>query len=204
MSPEEATKFKKQIQYFTEHSNDGMLVKVGENKYWELVKYPNWCIEHKYIIPDEYQDFRMALADGKQLQVLNQRDDTQQTKVWDDVANPSWGTDREYRIKPEPKFQTGQWVNVVRDDGVIFETRQCTGKDAEFPTQNGFSYELWEPEYGNLCVFWDNSSEYIISVYKRKTSYPMEYVPSSLSINSTEQYFRNIAPLEMVKTLKDK
>ncbi len=199
MSPEEATKFKKQIQYFTEHPNDGILVKHGENKYWELVKYPNWCIEHKYVIPDKYQDFRMALADGKEIQALYHLPKT--SAKWINIDNfeellsklEHDGLSLEdchynkLRIKPEEyKFQIGDWINGIRDDGTIFTARQFNHYDEGIEPPNGYTYELWEPVEGKWVVCSDDETEYIVKKFEQQDL----------------EHYTHIFPLEFIQTLK--
>ena len=189
MSPEEATKFKKQIQYFTEHPDDGILVKHGKNKYWELVKYPNWCIEHKYVIPDEYQDLRMALADGKQIEA---KEHDASENCWITIPYPDFNSSDklDYRIKPEEyKFQIGDWVNAVRDDGIILLTKKFTQQDDEFSPPNGYVYELWVPKVGEWIACHDDYNEaYTVWKFKKKTS----------------KWFDKVEPLEAIELLKDK
>lgn len=45
-------------------------------------------------------------------------------------------------------MKVGDWVNLVRDDGIIFDTFQY---DNDWNGKNGFSLELWQPKEGEWC-----------------------------------------------------
>ena len=47
-------------------------------------------------------------------------------------------------------MKVGDWVNLVRDDGIIFDTFQY---DNDWNGKNGFSLELWQPKEGEWCWF---------------------------------------------------
>ena len=53
-------------------------------------------------------------------------------------------------------FKVNDWVNLVRDDGIIFDTFQY---DNDWNGKNGFSLELWRPKEDEWCWFY-NSDNY--------------------------------------------
>ena len=96
-----------------------------------------------------------------------------------------------YRIKSDtPIFKVGDWVTDKED---IWQHYACADYDVKVT--------LWEPHKDEWCVFWDDLETYIVAKFKRKTLRPVKYVPKSNK--STEIFYRNIAPLEFVQTLKD-
>lgn len=50
-------------------------------------------------------------------------------------------------------MKVGDWVNLVRDDGIIFDTFQY---DNDWNGKNGFSLELWQPKEGEWCWMWND------------------------------------------------
>jgi len=121
---------------------------------WKSVtSHTDWeAFDTIYVLDDEYSTFRKALAEGKQLQFYDKW--KWDTEIWDDLnyTNPSFAfsPDLQYRIKTEHQtFTVGTWVR--HPDDYVF---QC--KDDTCPY--GPDYELWEPQPGEWCWFWNTGS----------------------------------------------
>ena len=112
--------------------------------------------------------------------------------------------------KQEPKFKVGDWVRLTIFNKTIHQitrlspsiTRDCT--KPHLSNFNGNldctdSFELWEQQVGEWCVFWDDKYDsYIIARF---------HGISDDGLNKFKTDFRsfdNIAPLEFAGTLKDK
>ncbi len=227
MTPQEAIKFREQIAYFIEHPEDGMLYRAEDS--WDETRYPKWLIYNEYVIPDKYQELRMALADGKQIEFYNKcYDKNIQGCGWVPASKINKSIEvKHYRIKPEePKIKegdwvvlpdgktmekvqkdsmlaenynpgsrfklwkpiTGTWVNVVRDDGIIFSTKKLTHYDDGVPPPNGYIYEPWIPKVGEWVACSDDKFKYEVKQF----------------IDQDEQWFLKVEPLEAIALLKDK
>jgi hypothetical protein len=63
----------------------------------------------------KHADLIKQWADGAQIQHHHQFEDR-----WDDVDNPRWLDDHNYRIKPEPKPDTISFLCVLDPSGIVF------------------------------------------------------------------------------------
>ena len=189
MTPQEAVKFKEQIAYFIEHPEDGMLYRVEDS--WDETKYPKWLIDNEYVIPDKYQEFRMALTDGKEIQFYDKyyEDDLSKQKWYSINKINKFIELKYYRTKPEePKLNIGDWINIVRNNGVIFSTRKFNHQDSEFSPPNGYIYKLWKPKPGEWVACSDDKFKYTIKKF--------EYQDTAR--------FIKVEPLEAIALLKKK
>ncbi len=64
---------------------------------WQDIGLPSWIKEAEYRIKHKHQDLIDAHVWGAKIQIKHWDDD-----AWTDCI-PQWATNREYRIKPEPK-----------------------------------------------------------------------------------------------------
>ena len=53
-------------------------------------------------------------------------------------------------------IKKGTWINIVRDDGIIFNTLKYDGIDKP---KYGYSFEAWEPKQGDYCWFYNNTAQ---------------------------------------------
>ena len=80
------------------------------------------------------------------------------------------------------------WINIVRDDGIIFNTIQWDG--TEVP-KNGYSFELWEPKMGEWCWFWNiHMKEPVLCNFIKKTDSYYE----SISLLVEQKYWKYSEP----------
>ena len=62
--------------------------------------------------PHKHAELIKAWADGAEIEVL-----TPSTSEWNDVSEPLWIADQEYRIKPEPKPDVVEYTDLWRTNG---------------------------------------------------------------------------------------
>lgn len=133
-----------------------------------------WCHKEsniKYIIiKDEYVEFRIALAEGKTVEVLHytgyKEFDQNPWKLFAIGVSTFDKPVENYRIKPEkPKFKVGDWVKVTHyfetnsnkyDVGSIIRYHQRVQKNYGL-SFNEDCIELWKPQPGEWCWFWDET-----------------------------------------------
>lgn len=145
------------------------------------------------IINDEYSEFRKALAEGKIVQFLecvdqNETDSTNDVYDWINwsqaKSHSKFTNGIKYRIKPdEPKFKVGDWVRFIDTPDQI---EQYNGK----PYHSECNIELWKPQPGKMCIFWDNGSDYFIIAQYKHTNADNRHVSNRNSYD-----YSNIAPI---------
>jgi len=125
------------------------------------------------VMDDEYVEFRKALAEGKLIQYYNTEvrlyNSSKPLNTWIDTNSISTnGRLSDYRIKPEePKFKVGDWVRLKVLDKTTHklikldwnEHTKCYHPILEKFNGNIDSVnelELWEPQVGEWCWFYDN------------------------------------------------
>jgi hypothetical protein len=124
-------------------------------------EWSNFQYEQKYIINDEYVEFRKALCEGKVVQYY-----VDGFTGWQDVAtvgNHCIVGAKNYRIKPEePNFKVGDFVKVTSPSGQTFVSIITAYRDGNqvILDHTAVAYisdcKLWEPEHGELCWFTNN------------------------------------------------
>lgn len=196
---------KKYFKEFEHWLNGGKLYAADKTKTpldW-LPLEPSWTSNDIiYVIDDEYLYLRKALAEGKIIQGEWKSCDGEST--WLDTAEFTEYTN--YRIKPdEPTFKVGDWV--TRDyDKYIYLINSITRNEAEvFNGEHSVISlksikQLWKPQPGEWCVFWDDSYKESYVIKRFSHSDCQYYYP----INTPNTCYQNIAPLEFVNTLKAK
>ena len=131
---------------------------------WREVRdFSDWKpLDTVYVLNDSYSDYRKALAEGKTLQYnfgnygINKKDFPDSWKDLDlsigilaDRTCPE-----NYRIKPEePKFKVGDWV---RDGKNIYKFIEPSSTYSYELSLN--RCELWQPQLGEWCWFYDGRS----------------------------------------------
>ena len=106
----------------------------------------------------------------------------------------------------ETEFKIGDWVKCILEDEDIFQI-DYIGKwlhDSRGERYNDEACELWKPQEGEWCVFWDDENEintiYIVSKFE-------EVVDGLYRTNgqfSDECFdYENMAPLEFLQTLRN-
>ena len=128
----------------------------------EIVWYSEKYANAKVIIDDEYVEFRKALAEGKTIQYINLNTDA--FKNWQDLENPNFNPNFEYRIKPEgSRFKVGDWVVYKGGgycDGEILQITDIDERDfCTFGNYNKLYHfdklRLWKPKPGEWCWVFD-------------------------------------------------
>jgi hypothetical protein len=115
---------------------------------WNEIKEPLWLDAYLYTINDEYVEFRLALAEGKTIQVVESKD------KWVDyeIGTPFYQIPENYRIKPdESNFAVGDWVRHPESQSVY----QINSLNIVHGTEH---FELWTPQPNEWCWVWDDSS----------------------------------------------
>ena len=197
-----------------------VLFKSKGNDSWEFIE--NWCKSAHgvyigtYIPNDKYVKFRKALAEGKEVQLHNSAgyDSTYPQKIWSVTDKIYTHIPTEcYRVKETTEFKVGDWVlrsevgsTIHREENLNEVT--CIGKNTitvklysgASTTFNPHHLKLWKPAEGELCIFWNNhETVYIVDKYTNKQSIQDKYLASQTLV-----YYPNIAPLEFIKSLKEK
>jgi len=157
MNKELIKKYKKEFEWWL---NGGNILIKRNNDEWKL-EYPYWSGDNiKYIIDDEYVEFRKALVEGSTIQYNPQ---TITHDRWDDLtlsANDEFGCKlSHYRIKPEePEFKAGDWITFGLSEDTL---EQVVRIDADgFPeiSENSSRIEdaeLWKPQLNEWCLFYE-------------------------------------------------
>ena len=177
---------KKYKQEFEHWLAGGELLFMPEDKQtWfnTLISEIDWSIKGIYVINDNYVQLRIALAEGKTIQVYK--------CIKESVSNPSldiygWKdlkkfkptidcTVANYRIKPEePKFKVGDWVveihsttkaQVLELFGNQIRVKFCY-PDAIITTDSS-DFIPWIPKEGDWCWFWDSGNFPELRQFKR-------------------------------------
>lgn len=160
-----------------------LMFKPNDKQVWfDSVTSPiDWTVEGLYVIDDEYCIYRIALAEGKTVEVYVLHGvkglDEQPWRQFAIGCSTFNLTPECYRIKPEePRFKVGDWI---RQGDRVF---QYTYKDLQYDKANPThcqNDEKWEPKEGEVCIFWDNkhTNEAIIARYshsERSFYYPLK------------------------------
>ena len=115
------------------------------------------------VINDEYATYRKASAEGKVVEVATDYNDVD-GYIWKSMEDKEFHYFNidEIRIKPEePQFKAGNWV---------------VHPDAKAPwklSQNSINHldnsklELWQPQLGEWCWFWDSGNFPELRQFKR-------------------------------------
>ena len=183
------------IKWFCDNLEKGVWARyylAETDKYtWDLQSHPDWNAE-VYVQNDEYVEFRKALADGKTIEYYEKNSYNKWFNIT--IKNRLQLTDFSInilRIKPEEsEFKVGDWVREKSSGFIIQAYENMISKN----------FELWKPKVGEWCVFWNYEEELksgvlIVDLLKSKTS--MGYVPEKVA-----EVFENIAPLELIQTIR--
>jgi len=173
MTREQYQKHKEAIQWFYEQPEGTEIwfydieCIYSEHPTWQFTSDPSWLVDHKYVINDELSEFRRAVADGKQLQILNKLGNK---PTWDDryYDNPNTlERYHEFRIKSDkPKFKLGDWVK-NNEYGLFQITPSNIGSCNDINNHVGrFKTEHWELRPGEWCWFWGDSKEPLLGQFK--------------------------------------
>lgn len=164
MNKELIKKYKKEFDHWL---NGGEILVSDNGNLWEIPDYNVWTDTivpyYRVIINDKYVEFRIALAEGKTVEVLHytgyKEFDQNPWKLFAIGVSTFDKPVENYRIKPEePKFKVGDWVRNSISRGDI-------GKIVEF-TNEGYSktvclthnnhcflqWELWRPQPGEWVI----------------------------------------------------
>lgn len=156
------------------------------------------------VIDDIYSTYRKALAEGKTVEFKQTEDD------WWANANSSFCLHVDcYRIKPEePKFKIGDYVRYIHTNSpkplriININCERYYFENAEIILRVD-EIEKWEPKEGEVCIFWEEDSEYnraIIGRLKRILSngnYIMDYGSGCTVTYSMCMPFTGILPPHM-------
>lgn len=149
-----------------------LMFKPNDKQVWfDSVTSPiDWTVEGLYVIDDEYCIYRIALAEGRTVEVYA----TYGLKVLDEqpwrrfaIGCSTFDLPVEcYRIKPEePKFKAGDWVTHIE----VEKPWQIT--DNSLKHLDNRDLIKWEPKGGEVCIFWDTrGSHAIIDTFRYKTN----------------------------------
>ena len=149
MTPEQAEKHKPVIIWWLKNTGRGVWIRMCNSDVWYKSKNPTFEEFEVIVQNDEYAEFRKAQADGKVIQDDTGLDWSECRYLWDLPIE-------RYRIKPdEPKFKVGNWLRTLPNKGhltpaPIFKIEGCLTR------YNVDAAELWQPQEGDVVVFWDN------------------------------------------------
>ena len=168
-----------------------LMFKPNDKQIWfDSVTSPiDWTVEGLYVIDDEYCIYRIALAEGRTVEVYA----TYGLKVLDEqpwklfaIGCSTFDLPVEcYRIKPEePKFKVGDFVRYIHTNSqkplriININCERYYFENAEIILRVD-EIEKWEPKGGEVCIFWDNkhTNEAIIARYshsERSFYYPLK------------------------------
>ena len=189
------------IKWFCDNAELGVWCKNG-NKDWFLNIEPRFLLDSIYVQNDEYAELRKAQADDKVIEYKTSNGEIVPLKLCMIKFREFKGCLENYRIKTdEPSFKIGDWVREKDSTKIKLVTKiGCAGDNAfELDNQGngqGFlienasrDFELWEPQEGEWCVFWEDDDG---------TSYFIE------KLGKYNKHSEYIAPLEFIQTLKNK
>ena len=145
---------------------------------WQLDRNPNWYSDQIIVPNDRFANERKAGAEGKQLQVSY--DDG--LHWYDKLTHKINWSGCLVRVKPEPTFQVGDWVR--HPDGHCYKFKEGSNKPDDI-----LSHTLWQPQPGEMCVFWDDESRYTIAPFD---NFGAGGMPSAKGMTS---YYDNVAPV---------
>ena len=115
------------------------------------------------VINDEYATYRKALAEGKIIEVATDYNDVD-GYIWKSMEDKEFHyfNINEIRIKPEePQFKAGNWV-VHPDANAPWKLSQNSINHLD-----NSKLELWQPQLGEWCWFWDSGNFPELRQFKR-------------------------------------
>lgn len=126
-----------EIKYWAEHpDNTQVWRKLSDDTEWELVEFPQWRKNHKYIVNNEWAELRKAQEDGKQLEyknkILNKWVCSTLTIDWITCLGKMH---KDWRVKPE-KIYEWQWIIQLQNDKYIL-TDYYIDEDELIESYNG-------------------------------------------------------------------
>lgn len=150
-------KYKKEFDSWLDDENS-VLVKLSDGAVWRNVISEDWGYLNnaKFVINDEYVEFRKALAEGKTVQYY-----VDGFTGWHDVSsvgNHCSASKNNYRIKPEePQFKVGDWVR-RKGYSNIFKVNAICNRFLHSSTSEHYlikDMELWKPQQGEWIIPYD-------------------------------------------------
>lgn len=161
---------------------------IGKLSWRKVNSFNDWvALDTKYVINDEYVEFRKALAEGKEVLYLSGNN------IWQPFTSKNFTLpiDR-YRIKPDkPKLKVGDWVKARDYTGNVIFTKYS--KNQAFREGYYKKVEKWQPQEGEWCVFWNNNScERTTAMFSHKSKLEIFY---SIGDNTDSIAWENIAPV---------
>ena len=180
MNKEQIYKHSDVIKWFCDNPDSMVWYQQRISKNWVLTDAPAFGAHTSYVQNDEYAELRKAQANGKTIEVLC-------SGVFQTSGCLFNRLPEDYRIKPDkPKFKEGDWVrDIVNHKTIQLGTHYHKG-----------GIELWKPTKNEWCVFWKYDKVYVV----RQFQFPKH----KIWVDSNNEYWDNIAPLEFVQTLKSK
>ena len=142
---------------------------------WKPVTdFKDWsALDTKYIIDNEYSEFRKALCEGKTIQFKDL------TEAWNDLKDPKFKDEpRHYRIKPEePQFKEGDFVRYINSNNNKALKINNINCGFYYFDDTGMSLRIdeiikWKPQAGELCWFTDTDSNVsVLAIFKGISEY---------------------------------
>lgn len=186
MNKAQVTKHKEVIKFFLEYPEKGVWTR-GTSFNWSHTLNPEWGLKQPYVQNDSYHELRMAQVDGKIIESYYMMSEWKAFEDSDFCGELHW-----YRIKSdEPAFKVGHWLTSTHTND--FSKTLVTEMNI-LGVNDGNSYELWEPQEGEWCVFYDDPDTYVVAKFGATAKgfhYPVK-----------GGMYHNIAPLEFIATLK--
>ena len=225
MNKEQIQKHRDIIKWFCDNAELGVWCKNGNsdksNKDWFLNIEPKFLLDSIYVQNDEYAELRKAQADDKVIEYKTSNGEIVPLKLCMIKFREFKGCLENYRIKTdEPSFKIGDWVREKDSTKIKLVTKiGCAGDNAfELDNQGngqGFlienasrDFELWEPQEGEWCVFWERDAKhYIVDKLDKIETYPSDGVSTKCTkywAIYCDAWFHSIAPLKFIHTLKDR
>ena len=182
----------------------------GKLHWRQVASFNDWlALDTKYIINDEYVEFRKALAEGNTIQVSD--GGINGIAKWVDINNVFLNFEEliknkkpvnEFRIKPEePQFKVGDFIrghngdvnrilDLCLDDNLqsnlLNNGHRCTNEYLENCTK-------WQPQAGELCWFrnskWSKQEESILMKYDEDSKKNYDLIEPFL--NSKPSWFKD-------------
>ena len=159
MNKDIVKKYKKEFEHWL--SGNSVLI-FDNNKWVEISQNTNlWEISHntaRFIINDEYVEFRKAMADDKIIEANKM--ECPENPVWQEIRADKEEILRCYlpsllRVKPEEHiFKIGDWViDVSPEDSGI---HQIINQEMLNQAKKDISFECWKPKPDEWCWFYDD------------------------------------------------
>ena len=217
MTEQQAKKHKEVIKRFVEAPEKGIWCKtIGAIREWNLVKDPTFNENRIYVTNDEWADISKQFIDDRTKVEYKRFGNWSKTKSVDVEAMREQHI-KDYRIKhAEPAFKEGDWVeyttvagkkkiykikSVYRNFDDTF-TYSCENGVLDKTGATGF-IEKWRPITNELVVFWNNNQNkptYVIRMFNG-IAYTENH---KYFIDSEDDYWDNMAPIEMFQNIKGK